>query len=938
MADEVRDLLIRIRSESSGLNKGIGEANGAFDRLNLSAGKVAIGIGLVTAATAALLKAIDRGQIVSELSTAFNSLEKQAGGSATALDKLKDATGGLIDNLDLMRASNQALLSGLTPDQFLQLASAADTLGDAVGKNTKEALDDLVNSVSTGNERMLKAYGITIDNAKAEAEFAKSLGVTASQLNELGKKEAARIALIDVTQEKTKKLGAGTETAGDQMQKLGNALSNSVSYVTQWINESQNLVYVLKQVADTASNATSVIRYLFSNDAVAQNARLLDDLIAKQERVNQLNNLSPFGIAFRGGDENVNRLKLKASNELSVATFEYNANLIKLRESQTKVSESSKRNTSDFIETSKGLKELIDKTTEQKLALDQLSQSSSLSTLEKSLEKAFGTTNFQGTLTEYKNKLYETTWQSIYNANKQAIDSSSEYKIKAEQLAQAEVSEIVKDKILQDEDFRKEQFQNSVDFFADILTTSITGSAQDMEDILKDALKRVAIGFGAQMLASITGFSGNITSAQGLGQALAASAGFEGSGVSGIGSILGLNSIFGGSSSTAGAFELPTFESLNGLPAASSTGGAGFFAQAAPPIAAALALYQIDQVVEGLLGKNKNKPIGIAAQAFTTGGFGLVDDLLSGDFFGGGSKRFERENREALLDKIFQGNLSFAGVGGTKTLSASNFNLDQSGFGGQAAGLLGGLTNVLSGGDGKLKDDLTGIFANAVKEGKNFNEVLINSQALLDKTGYSAQQAKDELTQLFLDGKVSLDDFNAGLDNLNLLAQNNLVGKGSVADALGVITNELASNRVKLKGIGLAFTEMAEIGIDSFSEIHDYLSSTATPEIVAAFDQITSAGIDTFDEVANASNEQIKLIFNAFKNFAQGIGSEFDSVENTIANSTSSAANAAISNISKIRQSAEREGNRIRNALTISANISVNQSGDSNVNLNDRNA
>lgn len=940
---EVQDLVIKIRTDKTEAEAGLKSLGSSFAGLSSLANPVTASLLAMTAGVTSLISAINRGQAVSELTSAFNNLEKQAGGSVAALDQLKAATGGLIDNLDLMRASNQALLAGLTPDQFLNLASAADTLGDAVGKNTKEALDDLTNALSTGNERMLKAYGITIDNAKAEEVFAKSLGTTADKLNEVGKKEAARIALMDAITAKTKTLGVANETAGDQLQKFGSSLSDGISIITKWVNESENLIFALKLIADTASNATSVLRYLFSNDAVAQGARIIEQQAKGVEKLAILQSQ----LAQTGTNAGARQITLKAIKDEESAQKALGEELTKLQAKYKLEQTELKKTGKEFIDTSKGAKELTDKVTEQALAFRDLQRETELKGLENPLTKAIKDLNvadFETAFTNYKTGLEKATREALTKQFSEALRANEIGGAEFEAELKARVEAGTADFPIQLQEGLQESFQNSVDFFADILTTTITGSAQDITEILTDALKRVAIGFGAQMLASMAGINiSGITSAQGLGQSLASSAGFGGGGVSGIGSLFsgsGLGSLFGNSgASTAGAeFTLPDTIGLSGPTlsaggAAGASGGAGFFAAAAPPIAAAFALYQVDQLIEKGLGKQKNKPLGIAAQALATGGAGLINNALNGDFFAGGAKRFEREDRENALSKL--NSQTFQGVKGTSTLNSNNYNLDPSGFGSVAGGLASPLASSIAGGDGKLKDDLTAIFANATKEADNYNEVLINTQALMSSLGIDAEEAKNQLTSLFLDGKVGLDEYNAGIDNLNILMQNNLVGIGATADAVKLLNSDLSNNRVKLQAIGLAFGEMAEVGVESLDQITQYTAQFG-PDTQALFIALKKEGIDTFEEIANASDEQIKFIFNTIAATTGHIATEFQELKGSMVDPITDGVIESKKQFKELEGAAKGAASRITSALQIRGSVKIDGLSDNNLQLNGR--
>lgn len=938
---EVQDFVIKIRTDKTDAETGIKSLGSSFAGLSSAINPLTVSLGLVTAGVLALGKVIDRGQVVSELTAAFNTLEKQAGGSVLALDQLKNATGGLINNLDLMRASNQALLSGLTPDQFLSVASAADTLGDAVGKNTKEALDDLTSAVSTGNERLLKAYGITIDNVKAQENYAKSLGITVKQLNESEIKEANRIALLDAIEKKTRSLGSANETAGDQVQKLGVSISDSVSYITQWVNESTGMISALKLIIDLASNATSILRLMFSKDTLAEGARIIDEQAKSTERLA----LAQSQLANSGFNAGARQIAIKAIADEEAHQKALGEELVKLKDKYKLESEEQAKGTKGTIDHTRATGELTAALKAQSDAYSQIETSrnlsSALSPLEASI-KSLNVSDFNIALANYRTALEQSTRLALEKEFPNALASGGIGAAKFEAELAARVNDGLKDFPTQLQAGLDESFQKSVDFFADILTTSITGSAQDIQEILTDALKRVAIGFGSQVLATLSGgFGSDVTSAQGLGQSLAKSLlGQVTSGAGGASS--GLSGGISGLLATSGIGSLSSLFGLGGAvqgPVAAggtapiAAGSSSLLAQGQAvggAIGAALVGYLSIKGVQSAASGGKLSFGEQAALALPTFGTSFLYNPIS-SFFGGDSQlAAEREAREKALSGLQ--NQSFQGVKGTTTLNAKNFNLDQSGLGGQAAGLASPLASILSGGSGKLKNDLTAIFANATKDADNFNEVLINTQSLMGSLGVDAEDAKNQLTSLFLDGKVSLDEFNTGIENLDILTQNNLRGKGSVTDAIKILSSELSNPRTKIQAIALAFVEMAELGITSASDIHAYITEKFGPDIAASFDEIKAAGLDTFDEIASDAPGSIKIIANAFHLGLGQINSDIANTGDTLSSEIETGAKKAAGSIRGLSKIAREEGAKIESALKIK--VSIQQTTDNNTGLN----
>lgn len=278
-------------------------------------------------------------------------------------------------------------------------------------------------------------------------------------------------------------------------------------------------------------------------------------------------------------------------------------------------------------------------------------------------------------------------------------------------------------------------------------------------------------------------------------------------------------------------------------------------------------------------------------------GIGVAQTLLPAltkvfDGIFGGTTNKDTLARRGLRDELkqfFGDDLQVNTVKGKQSLTQvdyanlSNF-IKSSPVGNQSVGLATGIGEVLGGG-GKLGEDATAIFAQLIGQADNFNEAIINSLSIMDQLGLSASDAKDKLKDLFLDGKVGLDVFGTGIQNLNLLAQNDLVGPNSVADALKVIGDNIKNPRIALKGLELAFKEMADLGIDTSSEVVAYLTDKFGPDIAGVFAQITATGLDTWEEIKNANADQLFAIFQALQGWQSDVTDVFDQTARTIADS-----------------------------------------------------
>lgn len=856
---EIKEVQLKITSDTKGVEDGVNRTQRAFDELKTAAAGAAIGFGAVGASIAGVVAIAQRGQGFSELSAAFKNLGQTEGD----LNKLRSSVQGLVSDTDLMRASNQALLAGLKPEQFQQAAAAADALGDAVGKNTKTALDDLTLALSKGSDRFLVNYGIVVDNQKAYDDFAKKIGTTAGALNELGKSEATREAILKAVAEKTKGVGDETSSVADEYERLTNIVGSSIDKFAAAINSSKTLTEVFRDFARGVDILAEKLLGLGSTTAKA---------VELQKQITSAR--ASLGAAESG---------FYPATETSITA--QRANLQQLEIQYEHLIKSVRETGNVSRDTTEDLGKLRDKFTDAGKAAEEAGKR--------------GLTDFKGTL-DTITSLFDKTYITDGSFFEKAFGATDTTWI-SEKLEQ--------------------EFQSSVDFFSDIFTPMLEGQAANFEDIFKDAAKRIAIGFASQMAASLAlklGFDvSSIGSASGLGGALATSLGFGGGGSKGLGELLsgtstaasGYGLLSGGSASAdfIGPMQpgVSTLGATVGIVAAIA-GGAALFAQA---------VAQFEKSNKDYADATK-----AGAQTYFAGDVtGISQTYFAAMAAFGGSQdpdTLRRRDLRGALQKTGLGDdLTFEGVNGKTSIFDSGYNQDLSNP--QNAGaisLANPLATLFSGGDDVGGQQLAAMFADATDNAENYNEVLINTQALMEGLGINADEAKQGLEDLFLDGKISLDEFSSGITNLNILAQDNLVGTGSVSDAIGILDNELASPRVKLKALELGFKEMSEIGIDTTSEIHDYLTSHFSPDVVAVFDKLAAAGIDTFEEIANATPEQIAIIFDAMKDLASHADDAFSDVGDAIERNVKRGVSGAKKELASLADAARRTGRDVEAA------------------------
>lgn len=161
----------------------------------------AANIFAVGAAFRSLSKAIDTDNMI----TGLNQLGAASGKNLGSLAKqLIDVSDGAISLKDALAATAQAASGGLSGDQLLRLTEVARKASQALGRDMPDALGRLTRGVIKIEPELLDELGIMVKVDKASADYARSLGKTASALTDVEKRQAFATATITQGEQKFK--------------------------------------------------------------------------------------------------------------------------------------------------------------------------------------------------------------------------------------------------------------------------------------------------------------------------------------------------------------------------------------------------------------------------------------------------------------------------------------------------------------------------------------------------------------------------------------------------------------------------------------------------------------------------------------------------------------------------------------------------------------
>jgi lambda family phage tail tape measure protein len=230
MADQ--EVKIRISTDASQAISGMRNFEGAVNRLETQSASLAsrikshwLGLSAAVAGAAATVYGAwdlaKQGADILETRGILDNLAKSYQTTASIIvSSMAEASENLIANSDLARIALGGLAKGLNPEQLIELSDAARILGDSVGKNATDALNDLTEALETGRMRGLKQF------AGSAIDLKDTFGELESKLTAAEKAQAMyALIMIHATDLQKKQTTAVSDTA-DKFESLETKVKN----------------------------------------------------------------------------------------------------------------------------------------------------------------------------------------------------------------------------------------------------------------------------------------------------------------------------------------------------------------------------------------------------------------------------------------------------------------------------------------------------------------------------------------------------------------------------------------------------------------------------------------------------------------------------------------------------------------------------------------
>ena len=147
-----------------------------------------------------------------DLERGFDGLSGSIESSSEFLNKLREATDGTVDDMQLMQQANNAMMLGIvqSEDEMAQLFDTAQRLGQALGRDTVSSIESLVTGMGRQSRLMLDNLGIIVKSEDAYRKYALANNLASDSLSESQKKIAFNMEAMNQAKGIVNELGIET--------------------------------------------------------------------------------------------------------------------------------------------------------------------------------------------------------------------------------------------------------------------------------------------------------------------------------------------------------------------------------------------------------------------------------------------------------------------------------------------------------------------------------------------------------------------------------------------------------------------------------------------------------------------------------------------------------------------------------------------------------
>nr|BFD58913.1 hypothetical protein CKG001_10200 [Bdellovibrio sp. CKG001] len=227
------------------------EGMSSLDDITGNLGKMGLVAAAVGGAIFGAKKAFDfaiQGEQINAINSQFVNLATNAGIVPEKLRAgLERSNNGLSSMESILRTTNSAMINlGSSAERLPEVLDLARKVTSVMGGDIQTRYEGIVSAIESGNARALKAQGIYVDIDKALRNYAKTLGLNTSELNESQKQQAVLNATLTEGAEKFKDVQTSVQPIKDITAQISSNMSQVVDNIRTAIAESTTFRSVLE--------------------------------------------------------------------------------------------------------------------------------------------------------------------------------------------------------------------------------------------------------------------------------------------------------------------------------------------------------------------------------------------------------------------------------------------------------------------------------------------------------------------------------------------------------------------------------------------------------------------------------------------------------------------------------------------------------------------
>jgi hypothetical protein len=241
-------------------------------------GKAVTAFGAALSAVQKGVETVLDGEKLLKINKQFEILTQQAGVSASVLqESFKQAADGLVDDSDLIKVANRALIElGGSADKLPKIFELARKSAAVFGGDATENFEKLNLAIASGQTRQLKSIGVVIDAEQVYKDYAKSINRTAQELTQFERQQALVNALIEKSNTQFGNVTPSTGKASDAFTRLSVSARNLLESIQILLSKSLGSTFATS--ADTATKGVdrfnSALQSAFGSGQDQRTARI----------------------------------------------------------------------------------------------------------------------------------------------------------------------------------------------------------------------------------------------------------------------------------------------------------------------------------------------------------------------------------------------------------------------------------------------------------------------------------------------------------------------------------------------------------------------------------------------------------------------------------------------------------------------------------------